>query len=485
MNAPARKSMSRSFAYNSANLALNILFPLASFAYAARVLGPVGLGRVGFAFAIAAIFLLLAAMPLLGAKVVSQARDNQTHLDSVFSELFILNAAFSAACLLGFACMVALVPAFRSDWILFLIAGTSLLFNMAGVDWLYVGIEDFRSLLFRNFAVKTLTLILLFILVRSRDDAFSFATLNVLSAGASNLWGLVVSGRVARFRLSKIRPATHLRRLAQMTGSSAAGGIYTQADTVLLGLLAGHQAVGMYSAAMKLPRMASTFLASLGMTAMPRLAYQAEAGTDPDHARKVGQNALRLFLFLCLPVSALMAVHAPGLIMLISGPEYAQAALTLRIAVPLILLAGTANFIGMQVLYPYGGEKAILVGAVAGAVCNLALNAVLIPRLGAHGSAAAAAATEAVVLMSLLYQARGRIGHLLPLAATGLKYLIVSAVSAALSGMVAGGIGTPWLAMLVGLAGGGLLYIAPLWFAKDAFARMLLSYPSAMAVSGR
>ncbi|HLP41065.1 MAG TPA: oligosaccharide flippase family protein, partial [Fibrobacteria bacterium] len=91
-------SLRRSIVLNAANLGLNILFPLVSFAYTARILGPEAMGRVGFAFAASGIFLVLASLslPIYGAKAVAQARDKREALDATFSELFLLNLAASA-----------------------------------------------------------------------------------------------------------------------------------------------------------------------------------------------------------------------------------------------------------------------------------------------------------------------------------------------------------------------------------------------------
>ena len=56
------------------------------------------------------------------------------------------------------------------------------------------------------------------------------------------------------------------------------------------------------------------------------------------------------------------------------------------------------NVLGIQILVPLGKERVVLWSIVAGAVTDVVLNVLLIPRFGASGAAAATSVAELVVL---------------------------------------------------------------------------------------
>ena len=88
------KSLAKNSIYNVIYQILNIVFPLISSIYVARVLMPDGVGRVAYAQNIASYFVSAAALgvPTVGLRAISIVRDNREQRNKVFSELFFLNA---------------------------------------------------------------------------------------------------------------------------------------------------------------------------------------------------------------------------------------------------------------------------------------------------------------------------------------------------------------------------------------------------------
>ena len=81
---------------------LNILFPLVTAAYIARIIESELIGEVAFAQNIAQYFVLLAALglPNYGTREIAKKRDQKDASCKVFSELLLLNAISTTVCLL-------------------------------------------------------------------------------------------------------------------------------------------------------------------------------------------------------------------------------------------------------------------------------------------------------------------------------------------------------------------------------------------------
>ena len=74
-----------------------------------------------------------------------------------------------------------------------------------------------------------------------------------------------------------------------------------------------------------------------------------------------------------------------------------RARLPMQIIMPTIIFIGLTNIMGIQMLVPMGCEKIVLYSEIAGAVVDLALNTLLIPRLASAGAAIGTLVAEGVV----------------------------------------------------------------------------------------
>ena len=64
-----------------------------------------------------------------------------------------------------------------------------------------------------------------------------------------------------------------------------------------------------------------------------------------------------------------------------------------------IVLIGLSNLLGIQVLTPLNKEKQLVYSVVAGAVADLILNIIFIPKMGAAGASLGTLVAEFVVLI--------------------------------------------------------------------------------------
>lgn len=84
-------------------------------------------------------------------------------------------------------------------------------------------------------------------------------------------------------------------------------------------------------------------------------------------------------------------------IFFLSGNAYADAIVPMQIIMPTIVLIGLTGIMGIQMLVPLGKEKIVLYSEIAGAITDLVLNAILIPRIASAGAAIGTLVAELVV----------------------------------------------------------------------------------------
>ncbi len=242
-------------------------------------------------------------------------------------------------------------------------------------------------------------------------------TLLLPSPGAATVFAGWLVGQMIVLALPMAAP---LRRTPILTFSSslygscgafllisAATTLYFKSDIILLGLFTGDKAqVGQYAAAYRLIEAATLFSTPLTHLFFRSLRLNL-------HQPAAFKRSLRLMLtvmcLLALAGTAFSLWLGPRIIALAFGPAYGQAGELCFWLLPSLLFI-LPNGLLTQALVALGREGYYARLAVAMAVVNIGLNALLIPFLGAKGSGLATICTEALLTAGLALGLAGRTG---------------------------------------------------------------------------
>ena len=98
-----------------------MLFPMLTFPYLARVLGPSHVGLLNFAESFARYFVLVAAVgiPIYGVREVAKLQKNKQALSKLFVEIFLINLITTLLLSIIFLITIISVNKLNSEGILF------------------------------------------------------------------------------------------------------------------------------------------------------------------------------------------------------------------------------------------------------------------------------------------------------------------------------------------------------------------------------
>ena len=99
------------------------------------------------------------------------------------------------------------------------------------------------------------------------------------------------------------------------------------------------------------------------------------------------------------PLMLYFIFYAKEGIFFLSGNAYEGSILPMQIIMPTLLFIGITNILGIQMLVPMGKEKVVLYSEIAGAIVDVIINALLIPRFASAGAAIGTLVAEFVVLV--------------------------------------------------------------------------------------
>ena len=393
------KSLKWNFFMNAVLTASSLLFPLVSFPYVSRVLGPEGMGKVSFASSLVSYFAIFAQLgiPTYGIRVCAALRDRKTELTRTVQELTLLNLIMSAAAYGALFALVWAVPKLRAERELYFIMSLTILFNAIGMEWLYKALEQYAYIAARSIFFKVVGLGAVFALVHRPEDVLVYGAVSLIALSGSSVLNLLNARRFVGLRpVGDYHLGRHLGPVGVFFAMSCATTLYTQLDTVMLGFLQTDREVGYYHAAVKIKSILVSVVTSLGVVLLPRAAYYIQQGRR-NQFEQMAAKALRFVWLAAPPLAVYFILFARESILFLSGGAYAAAVLPMQIILPVLVLVGLTNVMGLQMLVPLGREKAVLRSELAGAAVNLAANFLLIPGLSSVGAALGTLLAETVV----------------------------------------------------------------------------------------
>ena len=397
----SQPSIRKNFLMNALLTMSSFLFPLITFPYVSRILGPGGTGTVTFAVSVVAYFNMFAQLgiPTYGIRACAQVRDDKEQLSRTAHELFFISCIMSVLSYIALFVCIHAVPRLRAEKTLIAIVSINILLNTIGFEWMYKALEQYTYITIRSIVFKFIAVIAMFLLVHHPEDYVVYGAINVLASSASFFLNLINVRKYIFLRpVGGYRLRRHLKPVAVFFAMACATTIYTNLDTVMLGFMTTDVDVGYYNAAVKIKTILVSVVTSLGAVLLPRASYYVEHG-ELDRFYEITRKSLRFVLLLAAPLMLYFIFYAREGVLLLSGPAYDGAVLPMQYIMPTLLFIGLTNILGLQMLVPLGREKTVLWSEIAGAVTDVILNAILIPRMGAAGASLGTLAAEFVVLI--------------------------------------------------------------------------------------
>lgn len=428
------ESLSRNYIYSLSYQVLALVVPLLTTPYVTRILGPSGLGDYAYTSATVSYFGIVAA---LGTATYAQretavCQNSETDRTVVFWEILLLRLFMTA--LVGAAYLLFLFTA-KEYRVLYGIQLCTVLSWAFDISWFFQGMENFRVTVIRNCVVKLAGLILVFLLVRQKEDLWLYALIlcGTVLLGNVTMWPFL-RGYLGKRPSAGLKPFRHLKGSLVLFVSAVSVQIYTVLDQTMLGQMVNNTQVGYYSQAVKIIHIGSSILASLTSVFLPRVAA-LWAEKKREEAEKYFEKAIFFGWMLNLPMTVGLIMTAEYLVPLFLGNQFLPSISILRILSLIFVTQGMGQIAG-TLLVALKRQKEYTIAVTAGAAMNLCCNLFLIRLWSADGAAAASVAAEICVefLMFRYLSAdmgigvlkRGFLNYLLPTAGMGCVVFLTS-----------------------------------------------------------
>ncbi|QJR30758.1 flippase [Limnobacter profundi] len=354
----------------------------------ARYLAPELFGVYNYAIAFTALFSVLAALGLQGV-VVQLLIDKPDQIGETLTSAFVLQFIGGVVSVLA-AIVIAIFLHDHEDNILVAVLSLSAinLFRFADTIRFYfeAKVQSKQLVIFEG-AVFSLIVLLRIVFVVTALPLMYFIWLLVLEAFLTAVAFAVLF--VKNFDVRKLAFVRDsfvglLKMAWPLTVAMMATMLYMRTDQVMLASMLGQQAVGIYSASVRLTEIWYVLPSIIVSSVFPRILL--EMRSNPDRANRATDMLLFGFAVTSLLVAAAVSMFSINIVSYLFGLDYLEAApvLSIHIWSSLFVFSG---LLSSRWLVAMSMQRFVLISTALGAIVNIGLNYLLIPVYGVSGAA--------------------------------------------------------------------------------------------------
>ena len=384
---------------------LTVLTPLITAPYVARTLQPEGVGTFSFVNSVTSYFVLAASLGTVtyAQREISYVQEDVEKRSETFWNVFLLRMATSIVTLIAY-----IIFSSSSEFkILFYILSLNIISAVFDISWFYQGMEDFGTIMRKNIFFRVLTVVSIFVFVHHKEDLPVYCFILCLGTLLTNVSQWVqLPALVCKPDWGRVRPFADIKTVLSLFVPTIAIQIYTILDKTMIGLFSGVGAEnGYYEEAMKFARLTQTLVTSLSAVMIPRIGnYFAQQKME--EVKEYLYKSYQYVWAVAIPISFGLIGISDNLVPWFLGADYEKVSVLLKILALLLISIGINTITGNEYMIPTNRQKLYTRTVFVGALVNVCLNAVLIPRLYSVGAAIASVVAETTIAGYQLYLTR-------------------------------------------------------------------------------
>lgn len=402
----AKNSIKKNYIYNMFFEVLKIVLPLITTPYLSRVLGAENIGIYSYTLSITTYFILFGTLgiQMYGQREIAFLQEKKHERSKTFFEILIMRFVTMGLSMILFYISFCKNSQYGVYYkILFL----EIIAYSLDISWYFQGLEEFKKTVIRNSLIKIISVICIFVFVKTKENLIQYFFIYVFSNlfGNITLW-FYLPKSVEKIELKELEVFRHLKPTVALFIPQIAVQIYTVLDKTMIGsIIDDKKEVGYYEQAQKSIKLLLTIATSLGTVMVPRMANTFANG-DKEKLKEYMNRSFHFVLMLAFPLMFGITSIANKFVPIFYGSGYDKVVYLLIMISPILVAIGLSNVIGTQYLLPTKQQKKYTISVVCGAFVNFTLNLALINTWKSIGASVATVIAEFFVTGVQFYLTR-------------------------------------------------------------------------------
>lgn len=381
----------------------NYIFPVITLPYLVRVLGPEKYGVINFAAAFSAYFVIITdyGFNLSATQEISVNRNDKEKVSEIFSSVLTIKIILFFLSSGIFFLIVNMFELFSNDAGLYSIMFIGVVGIVLFPLWVYQSVEQMKYILIINVAIRSVTVVSIFLLVKVENDYLLLAVIYTITQVMTGITGLFFAIRKFDLRYlfpSKVQLLEQLKKGWNLFLSSIWINLYTTSNVFILGLFAPNSVVGYYSAADKVRIAFQGILSSMSQSVFPYV--NKLLAESYQKFLSFNRKLLKISVMIGIIISSSLFLFAEPIVKIVLGNEYSPSVIVLRIIAWLPLIIFLSNVFGIQTMLPLNYQKRFSQILFLAALINLMISFSIVPSYFEIGTAVSMLVTEIFVTLS-------------------------------------------------------------------------------------
>lgn len=391
-------NIKKNFIYNAIYQILVLILPFITVPYVSRVLGADGIGTYSFTYSIVYYFMLVSLLGINnhGNRAIAKAREDKKKLSETFSSIYAIQLVASISMTLLYVLYLLI---FSPDFIDIAWIQIIYIFSaMFDINWFFFGKEEFKLTIMRSIIIKLLSIVAIFLFVKTPNDTWIYTMILALGTLISQLvlWPSLLK-RIKPCFPKKEDIVKHVKPCLIMFVPVIAVSLYKVMDKIMLGAMTDVSEVGYYEQAEKITMMPLGLVTALGTVMMPRMSNLAAKGYE-EKMKEYIEKSINFMMFLAFPICLGLIAIASKFIPLFLGDGFDASIILMQLLSVAIIFIAFANTFRTGYLIPKEKDGIFVGFTLTGAIVNLIVNFALIPSMKSVGACMGTIIAEFVVM---------------------------------------------------------------------------------------
>ena len=384
--------------------ALNVLLPLVTLPYMLHTVGKANYGAYSYVYAVLQYVILFSTygFNFSATKQISQCRDDGEAVSRIYNAVIACKGIIALGLTLLLLLFSRLV--FKNDVgvLMFLYGLGMVVGDIFTPVWLFQGMEKMKYMTIVNASSKILFTVLIFLIVRSREEFDLLIMLNSFGYLLAGLLSIILVYRQFHIRFRRVTFRDILFQFkdgSAVFGSTFGMNLYRNANVIILKQFVTDDVVGLYSAAEKVIKGFQSLISPAAQALFPHLSHRFKGQSV--------ENNMRLLRRISVPFTAIVVVVAIGVYIfaplisdILCGKGFVDCVPLIRI-MTLVILFGEINYlVGIVGLINMDGQAMFFRSVLLTGIFSVIFMLVAAPYWGATAAAWAMSFSE-ILLFSL------------------------------------------------------------------------------------
>ena len=387
----------------------NYILPLITLPYLVRVLGVENFGLLAFATATIAYFNIITdyGFNLTATREISIHRDNKDKVIEIFSSVMIIKFILMIVSFFLLTIIVFSFQLFLNHWEVYFLTFGTVVGRVLFPIWFFQGIERMKYITYINITIRFLFTISIFVFIHVQSDYYIVPLITSIGSIIAGTWSLYLVKK--EFQVSFKFQSRAILKIALIEGwyiflSQLKITLFSNTNTVILGILAGNQAVGYFAAAEKLIRSLASLQVPITQSLFPYISKEIKINKEKTITKILTISKVGSFIYIVILV--FIFIFSKEIITVIFGENMSESAIVLKILLLMPLSIFLNNMFGTQILLNLGRDKIFFKVLLATAILNILLVIPLTLLYSYIGTSISVMISEIFLLVGMYIYAR-------------------------------------------------------------------------------